>query len=238
MIDSWHVTIFTLFPELFPGPLGASILGSALEKGVWNLKTVQIRDYAENKHNTVDDPVFGGGPGMILRADVIDRAFTEHLKGADKPDRLIYLSPRGKPFSHSYAKELAKAKKVAMLCGRFEGVDQRVLDEWQVEEISLGDFILAGGEVAAMALIETSLRFIPGVVGTMQSVEEESFSHGLLEAPHYTRPRIWKGREVPEVLLSGHHEKIADWRLAQAEEVTRVRRPDLWKKYLKKREKQ
>lgn len=234
----WDVSVFTLFPELFPGPLGASILGSAHDKGLWHLNIVNIRDYAKDKHCTVDEPGFGGGPGMVMKADVVHQAFSDHFSPTHKPDRLIYLSPRGKPFSQDDAKHLANAKKVAMLCGRFEGVDQRVLDYWQVEEVSLGDFVLAGGEVAAMAIIEASLRFVPGVVGTPESVIEESFSHGLLEAPHYTRPREWMGMEVPEVLLSGHHEQIAKWRQAQAEELTAQRRPDLWEKYLEKRAKQ
>lgn len=230
--SSWHVTLFTLFPEIFPGPLACSILGNALEKEIWSLKTVNIRDYAESKHNTVDEPGFGGGPGMVMKPDVVDRALTAHCSGLDKPDVLLYLSPRGKPFHQDDAKQLANVKKVAMLCGRFEGIDQRVLDHWQVREVSLGDFILAGGEVAAMAIIEASLRFVPGVVGTKASVEEESFSHGLLEAPHYTKPRVWKEMAVPDVLLSGHHENIRKWRLAEAEKITKLRRMDLWEKYL------
>lgn len=231
----WQVTVLTLFPEMFPGPLGYSILGAALDEGLWQLKAVDIRDYAQNKHKTVDEPAFGGGPGMVMQPDVVDRALSANCSGDSRPDHLIYLSPRGKPFNQDLAKQLAKAKKVAMLCGRFEGIDQRVLDHWQVEEVSLGDFVLAGGEIAAMALIEASLRFIQGVVGTPESVEEDSFSHGLLEAPHYTRPQEWKGMLVPEVLVSGHHENIRKWRLAQAEQLTRARRPDLWEKYLTKR---
>jgi tRNA (guanine37-N1)-methyltransferase len=230
----WQVTVFTLFPEIFPGPLACSILGNALDKGLWALKTVNIRDYADNKHNTVDEPGFGGGPGMVMMPDVVDRALMSNCSGEEKPDELIYLSPRGKPFTQNDAKRLANAKKVAMLCGRFEGIDQRVLDHWQVKEVSLGDFILAGGEIAAMAVIEASLRFVPGVVGTPESVEEESFSYGLLEAPHYTKPRVWKDMAVPDVLLSGHHENIRKWRLAEAEKVTQARRTDLWEKYLQK----
>lgn len=228
----WQATVFTLFPEIFPGPLGCSILGNALDQGVWSLKTVNIRDYAEDKHHTVDEPAFGGGPGMVMRADVVDRALEAHCSGDEKPDVLLYLSPRGKPFTQDDAKQLANVKKVAMLCGRFEGIDQRVLDHWQVREVSLGDFILCGGEIAAMAVIEASLRFVPGVVGTFESVEEESFSHGLLEAPHYTRPRVWNGMEVPEVLISGHHGNIRKWRLAEAEKLTKERRRDLWDKYV------
>jgi len=228
----WQATVFTLFPDIFPGPLGCSILGNALDQGVWSLKTVNIRDYAEDKHHTVDEPAFGGGPGMVMRADVVDRALEAHCSGDEKPDVLLYLSPRGKPFTQDDAKQLANVKKVAMLCGRFEGIDQRVLDHWQVREVSLGDFILCGGEIAAMAVIEASLRFVPGVVGTFESVEEESFSHGLLEAPHYTRPRVWNGMEVPEVLISGHHGNIRKWRLAEAEKLTKERRRDLWDKYV------
>lgn len=233
----WQVTVFTLFPDIFPGPLGCSIMGNALKSGLWSLKTVNIRDYAEDKHHTVDEPAFGGGPGMVMRPDVVDKALSTHCSDEQKPDVLIYLSPRGKPFSQDDAKQLAKAKKVAMLCGRFEGIDQRVLDHWQVQEVSLGDFVLAGGEVAAMAIIEASLRFVPGVVGTYESVEEESFSHGLLEAPHYTRPRVWNDMEVPEVLVSGHHENIRKWRLEEAEKITQERRKDLWDKYLSNEDK-
>ncbi len=175
----------------------------------------------------VDEPAFGGEPGMVM-CDVVDRALEAHCSGDRKPDVLLYLSPRGKPFTQDDAKQLANVKKVAMLCGRFEGIDQRVLDHWQVREVSLGDFILCGGGIAAMAVIEASLRFVPGVVGTFESVEEENFSHGLLEAPHYTRPRVWNGMEVPEVLISGHHGNIRKWRLAEAEKLTKERRRDLW----------
>lgn len=232
MTTPWHATVLTLFPEMFPGPLGYSIMGNALEKGVWSLEAVDIRDYAEDKHRTVDEPGFGGGPGMVMRPDVVDRALSDHCSGDKKPDIVLYLSPRGKPFTQDDAKQLANVKKVAMLCGRFEGIDQRVLDYWQVQEVSLGDFILAGGEIAAMAVIEASLRFVPGVVGTYESVEEESFSHGLLEAPHYTRPRVWNGMEVPDVLVSGHHGNIAKWRLSESKKITQERRKDLWEKYL------
>lgn len=231
----WHVTVFTLFPEMFPGPLGHSIFQTAREKKLWDMKTVQLRDYAGNKHNTVDAAAFGGGPGLVIRPDVVDKALTDHCNGVHKPNKLLYLSPRGKPFCNERAKELANAKKVAMLCGRYEGVDQRVLDHWDFEEVSLGDFVLAGGEVAALAMIEASLRFVPGVVGTFDSVEDDSFSNGLLEAPHFTRPQRWKDIGVPEVLTSGHHENVRKWRLEQSEKITQERRPDLWEKYLDKR---
>lgn len=231
----WKAQIITLFPEMFPGPLGASIIGRALEKDVWSLETFALRDFATDKHRTVDQPPFGGGAGMVMRPDVLDAALVELHKGKSAPDALIYFSPRGKPLQQVHVKQLAKAKKVAMVCTRFEGVDQRILEEWDFEEVSLGDFVLAGAEIAAMALIEACVRLLPGVVSTPDSLVEESFSsgvmRGLLEYPHYTRPRIWKGREVPEVLLSGDHAKIRNWRLEQAKTITKLRRPDLWQRY-------
>ena len=228
----WTSTVFTLYPELFPGNLGASILGKALDDKVWNLDVVNIRDSATDKHQTVDDTAFGGGPGMVMRADVLDQALSSAFEKSGRPDKVVYLSPRGTPFTQSKAKELSECAHVAFICGRFEGVDHRVLDHWDVEEISLGDFVLAGGEVAAQAVIESTVRLLPGVLGAEESLEEESFSNGLLEYPQYTRPRAWNNREVPEVLTSGHHGKISAWRQAQSEELTKQRRPDLWEKQI------
>lgn len=231
----WTAQVITLFPEMFPGPLGGSVIGRALENDLWSLETLALRDFATDKHQTVDQPPFGGGAGMVMRPDVLDAALVELHKNSEAPDALIYFSPRGKPLRQACVKQLAKAKKIAMVCGRFEGVDQRILEEWDFEEISLGDFVLAGAEVAAMALIEACVRLLPGVVSSPDSLVEESFSsgamQGLLEYPHYTRPRIWKGREVPDVLLSGDHAKIRNWRLEQAKTTTKLRRPDLWQKY-------
>ncbi|OFW68037.1 MAG: tRNA (guanosine(37)-N1)-methyltransferase TrmD [Alphaproteobacteria bacterium GWC2_42_16] len=224
------VTILTLFPEMFPGPLGQSLLGKALDKKLWSLTVVDIRDFAEDKHQTVDEPCFGGGPGMVLRPDIIDKAIASVMEKGKA--RLIYLTPRGKVFGQTLAKDVVQSSlPLVFLCGRYEGIDQRVLDAWEVEEISLGDFVLTGGELAAMTILDATLRLIPGVIGDETSLEDESFSKGLLEYPHYTRPRIWKGREVPEVLLSGHHEKIATWRHEQAQRITKERRPDLWNQY-------
>ena len=214
---------------MFPGPLGFSLAGRALEEGLWSIKTVDIRDFGADKQQTVDDTPFGGGAGMVMRADVIDTALTSIDKSLKLP--LIYVTPRGKPLTQIRVKELTSAAGVILLCGRYEGIDNRVIDAWNIEEISLGDFILSGGELAAMALIDACVRLLPGVVGNKLAPIEESFEEGLLEYPHYTRPREWDGREVPEILLSGHHEKIQVWRQAQAEKVTQERRPDLWEKY-------
>jgi tRNA (guanine37-N1)-methyltransferase len=224
------VTILTLFPEMFPGPLGHSLLGKALHKHMWKLEVVDIRKFAEDKHQTVDDTCFGGGPGMVLRPDVIDKALDSVMEKGKA--RLIHLTPRGRVFQQPLAQEMADSPlPFVFLCGRYEGIDQRVLDAWQAEDVSLGDFVLTGGELAAMTILDAVLRLIPGVVGDEASLEEESFSKGLLEYPQYTRPREWQGREVPPVLLSGHHKEIAAWRLQQAEAITRERRPDLWEKY-------
>lgn len=224
------ITILTLFPEMFPGPLGQSLLGKALEKGLWELEMRNIRDFAEDKHQTVDDICFGGGPGMVMRPDIVDKALRATMEKGKA--RLIYLSPRGRVFHQAMAVEMASSQlPFVFLCGRYEGVDQRVLEEWDAEEVSIGDFVLTGGELAAMTLLDSMLRLIPGVIGDEASLQEESFSHGLLEYPHYTRPREWQGRDVPEILLSGHHKKIAEWRLQQAESITQERRPDLWKTY-------
>lgn len=224
------VTILTLFPEMFPGPLGHSLMGRALEKSLWHLQVVDMRDFAEDKHQTVDDTSFGGGPGMVLRADIVDKALAAVMEKGQA--RLIYLSPRGKVFQQAIAREMAvEERPLVFLCGRYEGIDQRVLEAWQAEEVSLGDFVLNGGELAAMTILEAVLRLVPGVIGDEESLKEESFSQGLLEYSHYTRPRQWQGQTVPDVLLSGHHEKITAWRLQQAEAITRERRPDLWEKY-------
>jgi tRNA (guanine37-N1)-methyltransferase len=224
---SWAATVLTIFPEMFPGPLGASLAGKALQDGIWRLETVDIRDFARDKHRSVDDAPFGGGPGMVMRPDVVDAA----IAGAGGLGPLVYLSPRGRLLDQQRVRELAAGPGVRLLCGRFEGVDERVLEARAVEEISLGDFVLSGGEPAALALLDACVRVLPGVVGAVESLVEESFERGLLEYPHYTRPQEWTGRLVPEPLLSGHHERIRAWRLARAEELTRQRRPDLWERY-------
>lgn len=229
---TWHARVLTLFPEAFPGPLGVSLAGKALKDGLWELETVNIRDFAGDKHRTVDDAPFGGGPGMVMRADVVDAALAA---GGEAKMPVIYLSPRGKLLTQARVKELASGPGVTVLCGRFEGIDERVIAARGIEEISLGDFVLAGGEVAAMALLEACVRLLPGVVGAEESLAEESFERGLLEYPHYTRPQDWQGRSVPEVLVSGDHGKIKAWRLAQAEEITKRRRPDLWASYVESR---
>ena len=230
----WTARILTIFPEMFPGMLGQSIAGKALERGQWALETLDIRDFAEDRHNSVDDTPFGGGAGMVMRADVIDRALDHAIardQAAGGGSPVIYLSPRGRRLEQERVREIAAGPGVILICGRYEGVDQRVLDARDVEEISLGDFVLSGGEPAAFALIDACVRLLPGVMGAEASLEEESFEAGLLEYPHYTRPAEWCGRAVPEVLLSGHHEKIRAWRRAEAERITRERRPDLWARY-------
>lgn len=225
--------IITLFPEAFPGTLGLSLTGKALDFGLWQLETIDLRDFGEGKHRNVDDTPAGGGAGMVLRADVVDAAF-RHARIGTPVDRarwpVIYLSPRGAPFTQATARRLAQADGLTLLCGRFEGVDQRVLDHHQVEEISLGDYVLTGGEIAAQAILDATVRLIPGVLGNAASTEEESFSDGLLEHPQYTRPAVWEGQEIPAVLQSGNHAEIAKWRRARSEELTRERRPDLWDK--------
>lgn len=224
----WTATVLTLFPEMFPGPLGHSIAGKALEDGVWALETVDFRDFASDKHRTVDDAPFGGGPSMVLRPDVVDAAL-QATAGTRGP--VIYLSPKGRLLDQARVREIAQASAVTLLCGRYEGVDERVIEARGLEEVSLGDFVLSGGEPAAIALIDACVRLLPGVLGNVESLVEESFERGLLEYPHYTRPQDWRGRKVPETLLSGHHEKIRAWRLAEAEKITRQRRPDLWARY-------
>lgn len=225
--------VITLFPEAFPGTLGLSLTGKALDLGLWRLEAIDLRTFGVGKHRNVDDTPAGGGAGMVLRPDVVDAAFLEARIGTPTdPARwpVIYLSPRGKPFDQATARRLAAAEGITLLCGRFEGVDQRVLDHHQIEEISLGDFILTGGEIAAQALLDATVRLIPGVLGNAASTEEESFSDGLLEHPQFTRPAEWEGQEIPAVLQSGNHAEIAKWRKAQSEALTRERRPDLWDK--------
>ncbi len=228
--NPWTARVLTLFPGMFPGPLGQSLAGQGLERGDWTLETVDIRAFARDKHRTVDDSPFGGGPGMVMRPDVIAAAIDRAGEtGSDLP--LIYLTPRGRRLDQERVRGLARGSGAIVLCGRYEGVDERVLEARGAEEISLGDFVLSGGEAAAIALIDACVRLLPGVVGKEASLEEESFERGLLEHPHYTRPQTWEGREVPEVLTSGHHERVRAWRLDQAEETTRERRPDLWAAY-------
>jgi tRNA (guanine37-N1)-methyltransferase len=230
MSESWSARVLTLFPEMFPGPLGVSLAGRALQTGLWRLETVDIRGFATDKHRSVDDTPSGGGAGMVMRADVVAAA-VDAVHEAGQP--LIYLSPRGKPLTQARVRELARGPGVTLLCGRFEGLDQRAIEGRVMEEISLGDFVLSGGEPAALALLDAVVRLLPGVMGKEASGEDESFEGGLLEYPHYTRPQTFEGREIPPVLTSGDHGKIAAWRRAQAEETTRQRRPDLWEKFLK-----
>jgi tRNA (guanine37-N1)-methyltransferase len=225
---TWTATVLTIFPEMFPGPLGHSLAGKGLRDGLWRLETVDIRDFARDKHRSVDDAPFGGGPGMVMRPDIVDAA----IEATPEPGRLICLSPRGRPLDQARVQELAAGAGVRLLCGRFEAIDERVIAARGMEEIALGDFVLSGGEPAAMALIDACVRLLPGVIGDAAALVEESFARGLLEYPHYTRPQIWQGRAVPEVLLSGHHEEISRWRQAQAEQATRERRPELWERYL------
>lgn len=226
----WRATVLTIFPEMFPGPLGQSLAGKALEAGAWTLETLDIRAFARDKHATVDDAPFGGGAGMVMRADVVDAA----IEAAADARPLIYLTPRGRRFDQQRAKALAEGPGAILLCGRYEGVDQRVLEARQVEEISIGDFVLSGGEPAATIVLDACVRLLPGVMGQSQSLAEESFEGGLLEYPHYTRPRVWNGLEPPPVLTSGDHGRVAAWRREQAEVATRERRPDLWAAYLKR----
>ncbi|MFA6020106.1 MAG: tRNA (guanosine(37)-N1)-methyltransferase TrmD [Rhodospirillales bacterium] len=226
-MSAWKAVVLTLFPEMFPGPLGLSLAGRALERGIWALETVDIRAFACDKHRSVDDTPAGGGAGMVMRPDVVNAA----ILASRGPGPLVYLTPRGWPITQERVKALSAGPGMTVLCGRFEGVDQRVLDAREALELSLGDFVLSGGEPAALALIDACVRLAPGVMGSEESLSEESFERGLLEYPHYTRPQVWEGREVPEVLTSGHHARIKAWRLAQAEQVTKARRPDLWKAY-------
>jgi len=223
----WRATVVTLFPELFPGPLAASLAGDALKRGLWGLETVVLRDFGLGRHRQVDDKPAGGGAGMVLRADVVAAALdAARAKAADAP--ALYLSPRGEPLTQPLVRDLAAAPGVVLLAGRFEGLDQRAIDACRLREVSIGDYVLSGGELAAMVLIDAVVRLLPGVVGKAASLADESFEAGLLEYPHYTRPRTWEGLTIPDVLLSGDHKRIAEWRRAQSERLTRDRRPDLW----------
>lgn len=225
---TWRATVLTLFPEMFPGPLGVSLAGQALAAGIWSLQTQQIRDFGLGRHRAVDDTPAGGGAGMVLRADVLGPAL-DAAREADSESPLIYLSPRGQPLTQALAHELAAGPGVILLAGRFEGIDQRVIDGRALREISIGDYVLSGGELGAMVLLDAVVRLLPGVVGAAESLQYESFETGLLEHPQYTKPREWEGRAIPDILLSGDHKKIADWRRAEAERITAARRPDLLK---------
>jgi len=229
----WKASILTLFPELFPGPLAASILGRAQAAGLWGLETHNIRDFSKDRYGSVDDTPAGGGAGMVMRADILATAL-DHVTDNQNDDGryIVYFSPRGAPITQNFAQKLSEGPGLVAICGRFEGVDERILATRNIIEVSLGDFILAGGEIAAMAMIEACVRLIPGVLGSAKSLGFESFDGNLLEYPHYTRPKTFEGHTIPEVLLSGDHKKIAEWRQKQAEEITRTRRPDLYKRYL------
>ncbi len=233
----WSATILTLFPEMFPGPLGHSLSGKALSEGLWSLETVQIRDFAAGNHRSVDDACFGGGAGMVLRPNVVDAAL-EHVMSHETPMTrrpLIYLTPRGKPLDQAMVRRYALGSGVVLLSGRYEGIDHRVIEHWEeqgkLEEVSIGDYVLSGGEMAALTLLDACIRLLPGVIGKEESVNNESFELGLLEYPQYTRPQVWKNRIVPDVLLSGDHQKIVAWRQREAIKITQVRRPDLWVRY-------
>ena len=234
LAGAWAAKVITLFPETFPGVLGASLTGKALQDGLWRLETVDLRTFGEGKHRNVDDTPAGGGAGMVLRADILGKAIDHAQRGVPR-DRghwpLIYLSPRGRPFDQAMAGTLARTQGLTLICGRFEGVDERVLEHYGVMEVSLGDYVLTGGEVAAQALLDATVRLLPGVLGNAASAEDESFATGLLEHPQYTKPAEWAGHTIPEVLLSGHHGEIAKWRRTEAERITRERRPDLWAAY-------
>ena len=226
----WTARVFTLYPEVFPGPLSKGLYGKALAKKIWNIKVVNIRESAEDKHKTVDDTPFGGGNGMIMKADVLANSLDANIQNNEKT---IYLSPRGKVFNYKLARELSEEKTLNLICGHFEGVDQRILESRKIDEVSIGDYILSGGEVAAFVVIDSILRFIPGILGNSNSSKYESFENGLLEYPQFTKPQIWEEKMVPNVLISGDHAKIKDWRLSQSEAITRDRRPDMWQKYKK-----
>ena len=226
----WEAKVFTLYPEIFPGALSKGLYGKALEEKIWNLKVINIRDSAEDKHKTVDDKPFGGGSGMLLKPDVLAKSIDKNIKAKEK---IFYLSPRGKIFNQKTARQISKEKGINLICGHFEGVDERILNTRNIEEISIGDYVLSGGETAAFVVIDSVLRLLPGVIGNDMSKDEESFENGLLEYPQFTKPQIWEEKTVPDVLLSGDHAKIKDWRLSQSEAITRDRRPDLWQKYKK-----
>ena len=226
----FQAQVLTLYPEVFPGPLAKGLYGKALSNKLWNLNVINIRDAATDKHKTVDDTPYGGGTGMLLKADVLAKALDQKVK---KGERIFYLSPKGKKFDQKLAQELAKEKSISLICGHFEGVDERVLTTRNIEEISIGDYVLSGGETAALVVLDSILRLLPGVIGNDKSSLDETFENGLLEYPQYTKPQIWEEKSVPDVLLSGDHNKIKDWRLSQSEAITRDRRPDLWQKYKK-----
>lgn len=230
----WTARIITLFPNAFPGILGESLTGKALKDRIWQIDPIDLRAFGEGKHRNVDDTPAGGGAGMVMRADVLGAALDHALQRIGK-DRaswpVVYMSPRGRPFDQEMAQRFSQCPGMTILCGRFEGIDERVIEEYAIEEVSLGDFVLTGGEIAAQAVLDATVRLLPGVLGNADSVEDESFSHGLLEHPQYTRPAEWRGRSIPEVLLSGNHEKIANWRRAEAERITRERRPDMWARH-------
>ena len=226
----FQAQVFTLYPEFFPGPLAKGLYGKALSNKLWNLNVVNIRDAATDKHKTVDDTPYGGGTGMLLKPDILAKSIDQRVK---KDERIFYLSPRGKKFDQKFARDLSKEKSISLICGHFEGVDERILDTRNIEEISIGDYVLSGGETAALVVLDSILRLLPGVIGNEKSAIDETFENGLLEYPQYTKPQIWEEKSVPEVLLSGDHAKIKDWRLSQSEAITRDRRPDLWQKYKK-----
>ena len=223
----WKVRVFTLYPEMFPGPFASGLYQKALEKKIWSLEVVNIRDYATDKHKTVDDTPFGGGSSMLIRADVVANSLDKNISNKSEP--IIYLTPKGKKFDHIYAKKIL-GKNINIICGHFKGVDQRLLETRNIEEVSVGDFILSGGEIGAFVLIDTIVRLIPGVIGNYNSLNDETFERNLLEYPQYTKPQKWEEKEVPDVLLTGNHKKIKDWRLTRSEDITRRRRPDLWEK--------
>ncbi|MEM6637077.1 MAG: tRNA (guanosine(37)-N1)-methyltransferase TrmD [Pseudomonadota bacterium] len=233
--NAWTASVVTLLPQTFPGVLGSSLVGRALEQGLWRLYTTDLRRFGDGRHRNVDDTPAGGGAGMVLRADVMARALADAQRAAAGVARahwpVIYLSPRGAPFTQDTAKRLSTGAGLTLICGRFEGLDQRVIDHFGIEEVSMGDFVLSGGEIAAQALIDATVRLIPRVLGNHASIEDESFSSGLLEYPQYTRPAVWEGQGIPEVLLSGNHAEIASWRRSKAERLTKERRPDLWRAY-------
>ena len=226
----FQAQVFTLYPEVFPGPLSKGLYGKALSNKLWDLSVINIRDAATDKHKTVDDTPYGGGTGMLLKADVLANALDQKVK---KGERIFYLSPKGKKFDQKLAQDLSKEKSISLICGHFEGVDERVLATRNIEEISIGDYVLSGGETAALVVLDSILRLLPGVLGNDKSSLDETFENGLLEYPQYTKPQIWEEKSVPDVLLSGDHSKIKDWRLSQSEAITRDRRPDLWQKYKK-----
>jgi len=231
MTGAWSAHVLTLYPDMFPGPLGQSLAGRGLEEGAWELQVTNIRDHAIGKHRTVDDSPFGGGAGMVMRPDVLGNAIDAAKVASGNDKRVMYFSPRGRIMDQAFVREVSAGPGVILVCGRFEGIDQRVLDARDVEEVSLGDFILSGGEIAALAMLDAVVRLLPGVTGNQASLDEESFETGLLEYPHYTRPAVWEDLAVPEVLLSGHHEKIREWRQRRSEELTKQRRADLWDRW-------